>query len=178
MGSTPPFLTRWASSLASSMMVRSAEKEVSKTALKPILRMAAVITPLTSVPGGRPNSSASDTEMDGACWTTTYLSLSARASMTGWMSSFSVRAPVGQTLMHWPQLMQEETLRLESKAQPMKESEPRLTKSMQATVCVSSQTRTHLPQRMHLSGSREMDGLEMSRGFFFLPAGKRRVLTP
>ena len=39
---------------------------------------------------------------------------------------------------------------------------PRPMKSMAPTPCTSSQTRTHLPQRMHLSGSRTRAGLEVS----------------
>ncbi len=53
------------------MIVRSAEKPVSKTRSKPIARNAAVILPATSTPGGSPNSSPRVTDTLGACWTTT-----------------------------------------------------------------------------------------------------------
>ena len=41
-------------------------------------------------------------------------------------------------------------------------SKPRRVKSMAATPWISSQMRTQRPQRMHLSGSRMMEGEEKS----------------
>ena len=57
MGRVPPFFTRWMNSVASSIMVISAPKSVSKTLSKPRRRRAATILPSTLVPMGRPNSS-------------------------------------------------------------------------------------------------------------------------
>ncbi len=178
MGSLPPFVILWTSSEASSIIVRSALKEVSNTLSNPILLRAAVITSAASIPGFIPNSSAMVTEMLGACCTTTVFVGSFRASMTFWMLDFSVSAPVGQTLMHWPQLMQLDTLSPSSKAVPMCALLPLPMKSMQATPCISSQTRTHLPQRMHLSGSRTMAGLDWSIFQSFLEPEYLRCLTP
>ena len=74
-------------------------------------------------------------------------------------------------MMHWPQLMQLETFSPSSKAVPILAREPRPMKSMAATPWTSSQTRTHLPHRMHLAGSRTIDGLDMSRKWrLFSPA--------
>ncbi len=42
-------------------------------------------------------------------------------------------------------------------------------KSIAATPWISSHTRTHLPHRMHFSGSRMIEGLETSLPAFFLP---------
>ena len=58
--------------------------------------------------------------------------------------------------MHWPQLMQLETFKPSSKAVPTLDRRPRPMKSIAATPWISSQTRTQLPQRMHLAGSRTM----------------------
>ena len=120
------------------------------------------MAPTTSAPGGMPNSSPSVTETAGACCTTTTLFGSFRASSTSLMWLCSVRAPVGQTVMHCPQLTQLDTFRPSSKAVPILAFEPRPMKSMAATRWISSHTRTHLPQRMHLAGSRTIEGLEVS----------------
>jgi len=82
MGSAPPSLTRFRSSLPSSMIVRSAVKLVSKTRWNPTRRRAATIWPSMSVPGRMPNSSAMDTETAGACCTTTVFPGSARSRRT------------------------------------------------------------------------------------------------
>ena len=100
IGSTPPFFTRSISSLASSMMVRSAAKSVSNTLSKPSLRSAATILPSQGEPIGRPNSSPIAARTAGAVWTSTTLSGSDSASNTSAVLSFSRSAPVGQTLMH------------------------------------------------------------------------------
>jgi len=61
-----------------------------------------------------------------------------------------------------------------SKAVPMKAREPRLTKSMAEMPWTSSQTRTQRPQRMHLSGSRRIEGLETSSSLVvFFPRYRR-----
>ena len=160
------------------MIVRSAAKEVSKTRSKPSQRRAVVMAPATSVPCGTPNSSPKATETAGACCTTTSLSLSFRASMTSWIWLFSVRAPVGQTVTHWPQFTQLDTFRPSSKAVPIFAREPRPMKSMAETCWTSSQIRTHLLQRMHLAGSRTIEGLEASSVCRVRSPAKRRLRTP
>ena len=81
-------------------------------------------------------------------------------------------------MMHWPQLMQLDRFIPSPKAVSMRALLPRPVKSMADTAWTSSQTRTHFPQRTHLSGSRTIDGLEMSRFRFRLVPGIRRVRTP
>ena len=144
------------------MIVRSAVKEVSNTRRNPSRRSAATMIPSTSAPGFAPNASARLTETDGACWTTTNRAGSARASRTSSSALCSASAPVGQTTTHWPQLMQLRTLRPSSNAGPTCARLPRPMKSIAPTVWISSQTRTHLPQRMHLAGSRTIEGLATS----------------
>ncbi|MDR3673454.1 MAG: hypothetical protein P4L36_21595 [Holophaga sp.] len=51
-------------------------------------------------------------------------------------------------------------------------------KSMAATPWISSHTRTHLPHRMHFSGSRMMAGLEMSFSMRLRSPRKTRWRTP
>ena len=65
-------------------------------------------------------------------------------------------------MMHWPQLTQLATFSPSSKAVPTCVRLPRPTKSIAETPWISSQTRTHRPHRMHLAGSRTIDGLEVS----------------
>ena len=74
----------------------------------------------------------------------------------------SCRAPVGQASVHWPQFTQVVSLRSISKGGRTMVSKPRRVKSMAATPWISSQMRTHRPQRMHLSGSRMIEGEEKS----------------
>ncbi len=69
---------------------------------------------------------------------------------------------MGQTTTHCPQFTQLETLSPLLNAVATMARLPRLTKSMALTPCTSSQMRTHRPHRMHLAGSRTIDGLEMS----------------
>jgi len=178
MGSGPPVRIRWASSDASSMMVRSAEKLVSKTRLNPSRRRAAFRIPATSWPGFSPNSSARVTDTAGACWITAIRSGSARAARisSAWLRSTS--APVGQIMTHWPQLTQLDTLSPSLKAVPTTVLLPRLMKLMAETPWISSQTRTHLPQRMHLAGSRMIDGLDRSTLWSTGVPPKRRCWTP
>jgi len=110
-GRGPPDFTRATSSDASSITVRSAPNEVSKTASNPMRRRAATSAPAESTPGLSPNSSAMVTETLGACWTTTLREGSRSASATSFACDCSCSAAVGQTVMHCPQLMQEETFR-------------------------------------------------------------------
>jgi hypothetical protein len=69
---------------------------------------------------------------------------------------------VGHASVHWPQLTQVVSLRSISNGGSTMVSKPRRVKSMAATVWTSSQMRTHRPQRMHLSGSRMIEGEEKS----------------
>ncbi len=177
-GSLPPFLMRETSSPASSIIVRSALNAVSKTLSNPMRLRAAVMMSAMSLPGFMPNSSAMVTEMLGACWTTTVLPGSLMASRTAAMLLRSDSAPVGQTLMHWPQLMQLETFNPSSNAVPILALLPLPMKSIAETPWISSHTLTHLPQRMHFEGSRTMAGLERSM-FCGVPAPLYRLcLTP
>ncbi len=80
--------------------------------------------------------------------------------------------------MHCPQLMQQLTFMPSSKAVPTKALDPRLMKSMAETPWTSSHTRTHLPQRMHFSGSRTMEGLEMSFSLRLRRPRNTRLRTP
>ena len=89
IGRVPPFCIRLTSSWASSIMVRSAPKTVSKTLLKPILLRAATIFPSTLVPIGRPKASPRPTRTAGAVWTMTVFSGSERAAQTASVESFS-----------------------------------------------------------------------------------------
>jgi len=98
--------SRSSSSVPSSMMVRSAVKLVSKTLSKPISRNAVFICQVTGVPGSSPNSSPSAARGAGAVWMTTCLVGSSSAAQTSSVTSRAVSAPVGQRLMHCPQLMQ------------------------------------------------------------------------
>ena len=83
-------------------MVRSAAKFVSKTRSKPSLLTAASIFPVTSVPGGYPNSSPRAARTAGASWTTTNFVGSERAFHTSSTLDFSVIAPTGQTTSTHP----------------------------------------------------------------------------
>ena len=113
------------------MMVRSAVKLVSNTRAKPNRRKRGrVMAPITSAPGGRPNSSPRVTETAGACCTTTICSGSFRASNTSFTWLCSASAPVGQAVMHCPQLTQLDTLSPSSNAVPTLAREPRPMKSM------------------------------------------------
>jgi len=80
--------------------------------------------------------------------------------------------------MHCPQLTQLETFKPCFSAGPTMVPLPRPTKSMHPTPSISSQTRTHFPQRMHFAGSRTIAGLEASRWCSGRVPKKRRPRTP
>ncbi len=149
---------RFTSSVPSSMIVRSAAKSVSKTCLNPTRRRAAATRPVTFAPGSMPKKSPSDTRMAGAAWATTNFFFSCSTCITRSTTRTSCSAPVGHASVHWPQLTQVVSLRSISNGGSTMVSKPRRVKSMAATVCTSSQMRTHRPQRMHLSGSRMIEG--------------------
>ena len=74
-----------------------------------------------------------------------------------------VMAPVGQTAAHWPQPTQPVSISILPKPGPTMALLPRLEKSIAPMFCTSEHMRTHRPQRMHLEGSRVMQGEETSR---------------
>ena len=125
-----------------------------------------------------PNSSPRVTETAGACWATTITCGIVQGVQHFLDLALFAQRPVGQTAMHWPQLTQLETFRPSSKAVPILAFEPRPMKSMAATPWISSHIRTHLPQRMHLPGSRTIEGLEVSRKCRVRSPAKRRCRTP
>ena len=94
------------SSVPSSMIVRSAVKLVSKTLSNPQRRRAVFISQVMGMPGSRPNSSPMLARGLGAVCMMTCLVGSSMAAQTSSVGSFARSAPVGQRLMHWPQLMQ------------------------------------------------------------------------
>ena len=124
IGSGPSF-SRVSNSWASSMIVRSAPKSVSKTRSKPSRRSAVIIWPVAGVPGASPKPSPMAARIDGAVCTTTCISGLAIASQTGPAERFSRNAAVGQTLMHWPHWMQTESSMLARWAGPTTVVNPR-----------------------------------------------------
>ena len=88
------------------MIVKSAAKLVSKTLLKPQPRRAVFSSKVKARPGGRPKHSPMAARGLGAVWITTCRSGSSMAAQTASVVSLACRAPVGQRLLHCPQLMQ------------------------------------------------------------------------
>ena len=105
MGSVPPFLTRSRNSLASSMMVRSAPKSVSNTLSKPRRRSAATILPSHVGADGHSRSPRPGWRGRRArcCTTTCFFGIGQGGAAPRRCCPSRVRAPVGQTTMHWPQ---------------------------------------------------------------------------
>ena len=102
---------------------------------KPRRFRAATILPVTGVPMGMPNSSPRATRTAGAGCTTTIFSGSLIAAQTLSVSSFSVSAPTGQALMHWPQKMQLVSMMLRPKAGAIWVLKPRSTAPMAPICC-------------------------------------------
>ena len=100
--------------------------------------------------------------MAGAACATRYFFPSWRVCITRSTARTSCRAPVGHASVHCPQLTQVVSLRSISKGGRTMVLNPRRVKSMAATPWISSQMRTQRPQRMHLSGSRMIEGDEKS----------------
>ena len=98
----------------------------------------------------------------GAVWMTTCLFGSSMAAQTSSVWSFARRAPVGQRLMHCPQLMQMTS----AWGLPMKVETwlacPRLRTSSTPTSWRSMQVRTQRRQSTHLLLSRTSEWLEAS----------------
>ena len=111
-----PLLRRPRNSVPSSIMVRSAVTSTSNTPSNPILRSAATILPCTFVPIGI-KALSEVTRTEGAVPTTTCFVLSASAFQTLSVQSRSVSAPVGHTVIHWPQDTHAVSSRLRSNAQ-------------------------------------------------------------
>ena len=80
------------------------------------------------------------------------------------MSLLMVMAPVGQILAHWPQKVHCTLSSPWWKAGDTTDRMPRPVKEYTLTPCTSEHTRTQRPHRMHLDGSRTMDGLFSSLG--------------
>ena len=177
MGSTPPLVTRSISSFASSIMVRSAPKSVSKTFAKPRRRSAAAIFPVTLVPIGRPNSSPSAARTAGAGCTTTCLVPSANASQTSAITSFSVSAPTGQAVMHCPQLMQAIWPSFMLKGLSMEVLKPRITGPITPTFCTLAQAPTQRRHRMHLLLLRTMLSELLSTSYSLRAPAKRSLFS-
>ncbi len=154
IGSVPPVLRRWRSSLPSSIIVRSAVKSVSNTLSKPRRLRPATIFLVTRLPAGIPNSSPIAARTAGAVCTTTNLSGSLIASQTRSIWLFSRSAPTGQMLIHCPQATQATSPRFFLAAGATTVSKPRSTGNSWPTLWTSRQTVTHLRQRMHLLESR------------------------
>ena len=142
------------SSVPSSMIVRSAVKLVSNTLSKPARRRAVFISNVTGVPGSRPNSSPMAERGAGAVWMTTCVSGSSMAAHTASVSSLAYRAPTGQRLTHWPQLMQTAVPSGMSSNVSMVTLLLRPTASSTPTSWMSMQVRMQRRQRMHLFMSR------------------------
>ena len=106
IGSAPPPFTLFISSVASSIIVRSAVISILKHFTSPSCFMAVTILPSTFVPTGRPNASPSVARTEGAVKNTTFLVSSTIAPHTSATADFSYSAPTGQATMHWPQFTQ------------------------------------------------------------------------
>ena len=98
----------------------------------------------------------------GAGCTTTCLDGSRSAAHTLAVSSFSVSAPVGHTVMHWPQETQGESPKGASNAQPMCVEKPRSLAPITPTAWLALQAATQRRHRMHLLSSRTICGAESS----------------
>ena len=122
--------------------------------------------PVAGVPMGMPKHSPMAARMEGAGCTTMCLMPrgSDSASHTRSVWSFSRKAAVGQTLMHWPHMMQAESSMCARLAGPTTVSKPRRCWLRLCTPWTSSQTRTQRPQRMHFSGVRTTEALDSSTG--------------
>jgi len=154
--------SRISSSVPSSMIVRSAAKLVSNTLSKPQRRRAVLSSKVTAVPGASPKHSPIAARGLGAVWMTTCLSGSSMAAQTSSVESLARSAPVGQRLMHWPQLMHTTS----ASGLPMKveirDRSPRSSTSRTPTSCRSMQVRRQRRHRTHLLLSRTTAWLEAS----------------
>ena len=93
-------------SFPSSIMVKSAPKQVSSTLSKPKRRREVTILPVISDPAGMPCVSPKEARTAGAVWAITIFEGSEMAAFTSFMCSFSFIAPVWQERVHCPQYAQ------------------------------------------------------------------------
>ena len=89
MGSVPPLFTLSTSSVASSIIVRSAVISILKHCTLPSCFIAVTILPSTLVPTGRPNASPRVARTEGAVKNTTFLVSSTIAPHTSATADFS-----------------------------------------------------------------------------------------
>ncbi|OPZ68207.1 MAG: hypothetical protein BWY81_00954 [Firmicutes bacterium ADurb.Bin467] len=171
------FLTRVRNSVPSSRIVRSAAKFVSNTSLKPSLRSAATILPVTRVPAGRPNSSPSATRTAGATCTTVRTPGFSSASQTARFALVSFSAPTGQTTVHWPQNAQLTVPIGSPIAGEISVSKPRFCAPSTQASCTSAHAVTQRRQSMHFDMSRVM-ATEASMWKRDRSPSKREVSTP
>ena len=163
IGSGLPVLMRLISSLASSMIVRSAVTSMLNTASGPSLRIAATILPSTLVPTGMSNASPSVALIDGAVKNTTFLDGSESAAHTSPVVVLSDSAPTGHATMHCPQPTHGESTSGLSNALPMWTWKPLPIGPIALTLCLRHAA-TQRMQLMHLSLSRTTYGVDMSMG--------------
>ena len=119
-----------------------------------MVRSAVFISKVSAVPGSMPKHSPMPARGAGAVWMTTCLVGSSMAAQTSSVGSLARRAPVGQRLMHWPQLMQTTSARGLSRNVAMRVWSERPTASSTPTSCRSMQVRTQRRQSTHLFMSR------------------------
>ena len=136
------------------MIVRSAVKLVSNTLSKPHSFSAVFIWKVIGVPGARPKHSPMPARGLGAVWMTTCFFGSSMARQTSSDASLACSAPVGQRLMHCPQLMQTTSPSGLSRYVPMRVLSLRPTASSTPTSWTSMHVRTQRRQSTHLSMSR------------------------
>ena len=134
-----PFTNLCSNSLASSMIVTSAAKLVSNTALKPNLLNRAYNFPVKFFPA-TPNASPMEALTAGAICTTQYLSGFSSAFQTFGTSKYSTIAPVGQCAEHWPHFMHGDSANVISPAGENLVFMPRWRNESAHTSCISWQT--------------------------------------
>ncbi len=106
------------------------------------------------VPGSHPKHSPMPARGLGAVWMTTCFVGSSMARQTSSDESLACSAPVGQRLMHWPQLMHTTSPSGLSRYVEIRVWLLRPTASSTPTSWMSMHVRTQRRHRMHLSMSR------------------------
>ena len=104
--------------------------------------------------------------------------LSARKSQITSILVLILIAPVGQTTLHCPQFTQSVSAIFLLNAGVTRAFVPRYAKSIALTDCTLSHIRTQSPQRIHLFGSRTIDGELKSSGYCSFVFSNRTVVTP
>ena len=175
--------SRSISSPLSSMIVRSAENDVSNTCSPPIARMDAARRFSVASSGDRPRPSPHAARTAGAIWKTTVRDGSAMASKTRSVSSRSWSAPTGQWTTHWPH---REQLASSIWAPPRMRTAvcaPEPVTSHTPRVCIFSQTLTQRRHLMHFvllrrigsAGSHGRAGASCSNGTYWTFISRERV---